>query len=292
MSHLTLTNPCVVEALADITTIYTDIDGTMLGDRSSLILGDDGAPNLDLMNALVRLHDAGIDVVPITGRGRTVLNEICRLCAFPRFSAELGAVDSPGMGLDVPISYHPGDMPYNQSCGLTPYQVIEQSGVIDNILHHFGDRIEKHPASAGREFSHIFMGRIDTQQVQPLLDEAGLELMMVDNGPIALTSPNLSVEKPWHVYHVLPRNCTKGAAVKRDMQRFNVARKQALAIGDACGDLTMGDQAGIFVLVGNGAQNPAVYHQATQSIEQLVVTQGARCAGWVEMANALLQARS
>lgn len=288
MAPLMLNHPDVTAALAQVTTVYTDIDGTMLGEGASLILGDDGRPNMALCQAIVNLYAAGIDVVPITGRGRVVLGEVCRLCAFPRFSAELGAVDSPGMGFGVPISYHPGDMPYDQSCGLTPYQVIEQSGVIERLIEEFGDYLDRHPASKGRELSHIFMGRINPRQVQPVLDEVGLELTMVDNGPIKLTAGHLKGEGPLHIYHVLPRNCTKGAAVARDMERHGIGSHQALAIGDACGDLSMGQAVDTFVLVANGANNPCVLDEAKVKTKRLVVTQGARCAGWVEMANALL----
>lgn len=84
MSHNTL--PTVAELsgemrerLAKVKYVFTDLDATMLAPGSCVLRDNDGNPSTKLVEAVVALARAGIQVVPTSGRNRTMIHEDARV---------------------------------------------------------------------------------------------------------------------------------------------------------------------------------------------------------------------
>ena len=133
MSHNTL--PTVAELsgemrerLAKVKYVFTDLDATMLAPGSCALRDNDGNPSPKLVEAVVALARAGIQVVPTSGRNRTMIHEDARVLGLNSYIGEMGGL----VMYDLKANdweYLTGDMPYDPACGLTPHQVIEQTGV-------------------------------------------------------------------------------------------------------------------------------------------------------------------
>ena len=138
MSHNTL--PTVAELsgemrerLAKVKYVFTDLDATMLAPGSCVLRDNDGNPSTKLVEAVVALTRAGIQVVPTSGRNRTMIHEDARVLGLNSYIGEMGGL----VMYDLKANdweYLTGDMPYDPACGLTPHQVIEQTGVCEKIL--------------------------------------------------------------------------------------------------------------------------------------------------------------
>ncbi|MBA2529358.1 MAG: HAD hydrolase family protein, partial [Euzebyales bacterium] len=68
-----------LRALPPARVVYTDLDGTLLGPGGSLLTGPDGRPSARAATALVRAAEAGLTVVPVSGRRRQQLVNDARL---------------------------------------------------------------------------------------------------------------------------------------------------------------------------------------------------------------------
>jgi len=78
--------------LANRRVLYVDVDGTLVGPGGDLFW--DGSTTL--AEALLAARAADLSVVPVTGRGRVQVRELCRLLGFPRGIGELGCVHLEG----------------------------------------------------------------------------------------------------------------------------------------------------------------------------------------------------
>ena len=133
MSHNTL--PTVAELsgemrerLAKVKYVFTDLDATMLAPGSCVLRDNDGNPSTKLVEAVVALARAGIQVVPTSGRNRTMIHEDARVLGLNSYIGEMGGL----VMYDLKANdweYLTGDMPYDSSCGLTPHQVIESDEI-------------------------------------------------------------------------------------------------------------------------------------------------------------------
>ena len=66
------------ERLAKVKYVFTDLDATMLAPGSCVLRDNDGNPSTKLVEAVVALARAGIQVVPTSGRNRTMIHEDAR----------------------------------------------------------------------------------------------------------------------------------------------------------------------------------------------------------------------
>ena len=124
MSHNTL--PTVAELsgemrerLAKVKYVFTDLDATMLAPGSCVLRDNDGNPSTKLVEAVVALARAGIQVVPTSGRNRTMIHEDARVLGLNSYIGEMGGL----VMYDLKANdweYLTGDMPYDPACGLRP----------------------------------------------------------------------------------------------------------------------------------------------------------------------------
>ena len=202
MSHNTL--PTVAELsgemrerLAKVKYVFTDLDATMLAPGSCVLRDNDGNPSTKLVEAVVALARAGIQVIPTSGRNRTMIHEDARVLGLNSYIGEMGGL----VMYDLKANdweYLTGDMPYDPACGLTPHQVIEQTGVCEKILARWPHKIEYHnDMSTGYKYREVTIGMrgdIPDDEAQAILDEAGCGLVWACNGHLTHLSKPTTLE--------------------------------------------------------------------------------------------------
>ncbi len=62
--------------------VFTDLDATMLAPGSCALAGNDGTPSTTLVEAIVALKRAGIEIIPCSGRARVMMHEDSRILGF------------------------------------------------------------------------------------------------------------------------------------------------------------------------------------------------------------------
>jgi HAD superfamily hydrolase (TIGR01484 family) len=234
--------------------VYTDLDGTMVGPRGSFwhTAGRDltAAP----ATALLELHRAGVALALVSGRTLEQVVEAGRIFAADGAIAELGAVVSWNGGRDRHLLT--GELPARYA-GRTPMDVFAETRVVEDLLARHPGRLEWHaPWHATHEADALLRGRVDPRAVDAELAERGYEwLTLNDNGAIRTTSSMTLAPDPAppHVYHLMPRGISKGAAIAWDLRRRGIDPADAVAIGDSVSDLDMAPAVGRLWITANGA---------------------------------------
>lgn len=216
--------------------VYTDLDGTLLGRGASLLRDGEGAFSLLGARALEACFRAQVEVVPVSGRTREMLQEDCRMLGLTSYVYELGG----GMvvdGEDTPLA---GDDAYGR---------IERSGAPGKLLERYPGRLEYHaPWHEGRRVTHLLRGLVDLGEANSLLPG---DLQLVDNGAISPKPSLPGLPEAPHAYHLLPRGVSKGAGVAAHMRARGYAREECIAVGDSPEDVGMAEHVARFFLVAN-----------------------------------------
>ncbi len=245
--------------------VYSDLDGTMVGPRGCFFRAADRAVTLEPARALAGLLAGGHTLVLVSGRTRAQLQEAAMIFGADGFVAELGAL----VGWDFARSVE------SLSAGepATP-------ALVADLLADFEGRLELYaPWHLGHEVDVMLRGSVPDDEIKKWLQRKGLDhLELRDNGVLPVRAGNgLSVTGPIRVYHLLPADVSKGAAVAWDLTRRGLGRDDAVAVGDSASDLTMAPAVGRFFLVANGAA-----HLPTELPANVTVTGGEFGAGWAE----------
>lgn len=289
------TCPEAQEKLKDIEIIYTDLDGTMLAPGGRVFVNHEGQPSGALGEAIYALKKVGVEIVVVTGRNRHSLSEIIRLLDLSGFMGEIGTVVQYGIGPKAHYYYETGQMEFDPQSNKTPYKMIEKSGIVQRIIEQYPGLLEYHtPWCEGREVTHMLRGRISTEEIQALLDKSALPLVITDNGRInpPSESTGLDLSKDIHVYHIMPKGTSKADAVTADIARRGIDKSKTAAIGDALTDVHMGRAAGVFCTVQNGLKSAQVVNEICSHDDKVIATVKPTVDGWVEFAQAVLQAKS
>ncbi|MHB9004101.1 MAG: HAD family hydrolase [Coriobacteriia bacterium] len=272
--------------------VYTDLDGTLFARGGSVLADAQGTPSARVAEAIVSLAHARLEVVPVSGRDRSQLFELCRLLGWNAYVAEAGGVLVHGLGPEEEIRYNNGSWDASLLAdGRTPYRVIAESGAAQALYREFPGRCEPFSAhEVERESSLIVRGCLDRAAAQSVLDEIEPPMDILDNG-VVRTSDSLRCEGAAHVYHIVPSGVSKRQAVELDLQWRGLSAADALAIGDAATDIQMAGAVGLMALVDNAFDTPEV----PADIERLrpdnvVRLHGARGDGWAEFADAWVAA--
>ncbi len=216
--------------------VYTDLDGTLLGRGASLLRDGEGGFSLLGARALEACFRADVEVVPVSGRTRSMLHEDCRLLGLNSYVYELGG----GMsidGEDTPLA------------GEGTYERIAEFGAPQRLIERFAGRLEYHePWHVGRSVTHLLRGLVDLDEANALLPD---DLQLVDNGAISPKRSLEGLEGPPHAYHLLPRGISKAAGVAAHMRARGYMPEECIAVGDSREDLGMADHVARFFLVAN-----------------------------------------
>jgi phosphoglycolate phosphatase len=258
--------------------VYTDLDNTMLGKGASILRDAEGEFSLLAIRALEACHRAGVEVVIKSGRRKAQVYEDARLIGQPAYIYEMGCglVDGPEE-VFLTSEFDPGE-------GRTVYEQVEASGAPALLLDAFADRLEYHdPWHEDRQFSHLFRGEVNLQEVDALLARHGHEhVRLVDNGITGRRSPDLNVGTA-HTYHLIPRAAGKANAVAAHMRRRGFAPQECVAVGDSRGDLEVADVVGRFYLVANAVErDPEIMGSFGGDRSRVVVTEEPMSSGFYE----------
>ena len=261
--------------------VYTDLDGTMLGQGASLLRDAEGNFSTLAIRALEACHRAGVEVVIKSGRRKAQVYEDARLIGQPAYIYEMGCglVDGPE---EVFLT---GDLQPREDA--TVYQQIERSGAPRLLLDTYPGRIEYHsPWHTDRFFSHLFRGNLDLEEVHALLAENGHgDVRLVDNGITGRRSEALTpdvIPALLHTYHLIPRVAGKANAVGAHMRRRGFRPEETVAIGDSRGDLEVASVVGRFYLVANALTKDPDVREAIPAGADVVVTEEPMTAGFYE----------
>lgn len=282
--------PAVHATLAKARVLFTDLDGTMLGLRASLVSDSAGAPTLETVTAIVELNRAGLPVVVTSGRNASQLRELTRLLDWPDFIGELGCVRSYDRG--ARLAYDTGDWPKDAlSAGETPYRAIERMGAVDLLMREFPGRIEyHHPWHLDREVTHVLRGNVSIEAAQATLDTLPLPVTIIDNGIIRPREHTLVGVDEIHAIHLVPTGVSKERSVAAYLAERGIERDEALAIGDSAADIGMADAVGTMFVVANGLDDAMLLARAGGR-ENVYATRGQRGSGWAALARAWMAAR-
>jgi len=213
--------------------LYVDVDGTLVSPGGDLFWDDSTA----LVDALLVARRAGLAVVPVTGRGRVQVRELCRLLGLPRGIAELGCIHLEGNE----ARYELGAFPF---VGETPVEAILNRGPLD-LVRATADLESHDPWNEGREATFILRGQADVSAVNKALSDHGFGWCeLVDNGVLA--------RRPGRrAYHLAPVGTGKVAGVAVDRRRHGIERSAAVYVGDSAADLACAPEVGDLWLVAN-----------------------------------------
>jgi hypothetical protein len=218
--------------------VYTDLDGTLLGQGASLFRTAEGDFTLLAARALEACHRAGVEVVIKSGRRRAQVMEDARLLGQTSYIFEVGT----GMVIDGELTFLTGDLQPQE--GKTIHAQVEESGAPALLLERLAGRLEPHsPWHVDREVSHLFRGSIGAAEANELLAAEGHgNLRLVDNGVI---------EDGRHAFHLIPAVSSKAAAVTAHMRARGYAPEECFGVGDSAEDLDVAEVVGRFFLVAN-----------------------------------------
>lgn len=285
------------DRLACVRYVFTDLDGTAFGPGSCVLKNAAGEPSADFVTTLLDLMRAGIEVIPCSGRNRSMLHEDTRLLGLNSYIGEMGGLLMLDRGANR-WEYFTADMAYDPACGLTPHEVIERTGVCERILSRYPGRLEYHnDMSTGykhREVTVGMRGEVPDEEVRALLAEAGLNLEWGDNGYLNYISAPTTLALPEGVsgraFNISPTGLNKCRGIERFCEVRGIAREETLSIGDAGSDYLMADATGTFVLVENGLKH-AEARPFLESHDNAFVAGGKTIDAWVGAMHCVLAAR-
>lgn len=246
--------------------VITDTDNTMVSHGQALA-STDGTPSVELAQTLVDLRRAGVSVIPCTGRNRAMIREDVRILGMPGWIGEMGGILCLHEGRESDWQYFTADMPYDPSCGVTPHDLIMQTGAVQRMLDRWYDCLELYNDNnigyQYREVTVALRGAVIEDEAQAMLDQSGLPLYLADNGFVSRISgqtilprnPDGTLEGV-HTYHITPRGLDKGSATKRYIELLGVDPAEVICCGDSPADCRMAPHCGTFLLMRNGIENP------------------------------------
>jgi hydroxymethylpyrimidine pyrophosphatase-like HAD family hydrolase len=245
--------------------LYVDVDGTLVGPGGDLLWDS----STRTVAALLRAREAGLDIVPVSGRGRVQVFELCRLLGLPRGIGELGCIHVEGHE----VRYELGDFPF---VGRTPVEAMHDEGAIAFVLQQGG--LEPHePWNVGREATYLLRGRAEPEVVNAALVAAGIGwCRLIDNGVLRRRAPGGGAVG---AYHLAPAATGKAVGVRIDRERHDIAVSETAYIGDSAADLECAREVAQCWLVANATIASDWPHRTT----------GAYGAGVAELIDLLLQ---
>ncbi len=282
------------EAFANLTTIYTDLDGTLLAPGGRLLTNADGTPSAKTCDAVAALRCAGVRLIVVTGRSRIQCNEFIRILDADAVIGEMGCTKQERNTGNLNIEYDTGDFEFDASRFSTPYEAIAKSGAVEALFDHYKGKLEyNYPRCLNRDVTHAMRGAIDPDEAADFLKSHGFNLEFEDNGMIFTPSKTALVDCPQiHGYHVVPAGTSKAKAVHDDMVERGLAPDECASIGDGHGDIRMGMHTGSFVMMVNGLkQERNVAASGALANPHKFVTGKICNDGWLEFANAVLRAK-
>ena len=266
--------------------VYTDLDGTLLGRRGSLLRDAEGDFSLRQARALEACHRAGAQVVIMSGRRESTVASDARLLGQTDYIYEAGC----GVVIDAERTLLTGSWTVGDD-GSTPAERMVAAGLPDLLFEHFEGRLEWHaPWHTGRELSLLMRGKVDVDEANDLLRRHGHDdLRFLDNGAIARRVEGVDARA--HAYHLVPGGASKGNGVAFHMRARGYDPATCIAIGDSIEDLEAAAFVGRFFVVANGPRFDPSLTDALARFPNATVTEGAMGDGFYEAVVSTLAGR-
>lgn len=286
-------SPELLEKLKNVDIVYTDLDGTLLGQGGTLLIDGEGNPSTNTAEAVVAANTAGLPIVPVTGRSCAQLTEITRMCGWTDYIAEAGAIRSYFDGKDREFIF---DVPeWNSTLkrklnNMTPLEVIREEGVVEKLMEAFPGCIEYHtPWDVHRDASEVLRGFLNRQAALELLDTIDLPLSLIDNGVINPRKHTLKEsDEPIRAYHLAPAGVSKRRAIALDLERRKIDPARAIMIGDAPSDMLCAEVVSASLLVENALRSPGI-DKRIDNIPNTAIVEGKAGDGWSRVINTILE---
>jgi hydroxymethylpyrimidine pyrophosphatase-like HAD family hydrolase len=255
--------------------VYTDLDGTLLGQGASLFTDHEGNFSMMPARGLEACARAGVEVVIMSGRRQVQVHEDARIIGQTSFIFEAGGAFS----IDRELTMMTGDFELDPD--KTVVEQISERGVPEFLFESFPGRLEFHePWHVDRTLSHLFRGHVETAEANRLLEEAGHgDLRLLDNGAISRKMPGIEVT---HAYHLVPKGVSKARAVAAHARARGYAIEETIAVGDSTEDLEVAPSVGRFFMVANGPERDAGVKAAIRRFPNVTVTEGRAGEGFYE----------
>jgi phosphoglycolate phosphatase len=256
--------------------VYVDLDGTLLGKGSSLFRDAEGRFSLAQARALEACERAGVEVVIMSGRREPQVHEAARLMGQSSYIYEAGCA----FAIDGETTLMTGEMVPDEEG--TIYEKIEARGIPKMLFERFEGRLEYHsPWHTGRVLSHLFRGKVDVEEANRVLAQAGCDdLRLLDNG--AIGREMTAIDGPTHAYHLVPKLVSKANAVAAHARVRVYDPADCIAVGDSVEDLEVAAAVGRFFVVANGPVRDPGLRAALPAWDNVTVTEGAMGDGFYE----------
>ena len=277
--------PCTVPAVP-LRSVYTDLDGTLLGYHGSLFRDADGDFSLKQTRALEACHRADVEVVIMSGRREAQVMADARLLGQTSYIYEAGC----GVFIDGERTLLTGEWVADDDG--TPAEKILAAGIPELLFQSFPGQLEWHrPWHQERQLSHLFRGKVDVAEANAILAEHGHgDLRFLDNG--AIVRGMEGIDGPAHAYHLVPGGASKAKAVAFHMRARGYAPNESIGIGDSLEDLDAADAVGRFFVVANGPERDPGLREAITGRANVTVTEGRNGDGVYEAVVSTLAART
>ncbi|MGQ0535717.1 MAG: hypothetical protein ACT4PT_06575 [Methanobacteriota archaeon] len=218
--------------------LYTDVDGTLT--RNGSVLEGDRGTTLAVVKALLSARRAGIDVVPVSGRTRLQLRELCVTLGLSDYVCELGSAVCHRLGAETHLTVR-------WTGRHLPAKTMMYGKVWRKLSSTYGDRIAYYaPWHLHREYSLPLRGRVPFGAARRLVERTDPRFTLVDNGRV--DEPDAG---DTHVYGIVLAGVSKRKGVEYDLDLRGLSAERAVAIGDSPEDASMGRVTGGYFLVGD-----------------------------------------
>ena len=184
--------------------VYTDLDGTLLGQGASLFRTAEGDFTLLAARALEACHRAGVEVVIKSGRRRAQVMEDARLIGQSSYIFEVGAA----MVLDGEATFLTGELQPRD--GESVHDQIAATGAPELLLREYHGRLDTTRPSTSAARSRTCSGGCGRARGERAAGARGHSaLRLVDNGEIGPGT---------HTFHLIPAVVSKARAVAAHMR--------------------------------------------------------------------------
>jgi Cof subfamily protein (haloacid dehalogenase superfamily) len=254
----------VTSSKPSIRLLATDIDGTLLNPQFQISEGD--------MAALRRAHDAGIEIVLVTGRRHTFALPIAKQLGFDLWLISSNGAVTRSLGGET---FHRDLMPAQtcrELCGamqefrgntVLTFDCEKKGALVLERLDEVGASIKRwleknmeyieivvpiENALVKDPVQAMFCGTMSRMsEALRALERAGLE------GKITTLRTEYP-ERDLSMIDVLNADCSKGHALERWAAHRGYRREQVMAVGDNHNDVEMLEFAGYPVIMGNACE--------------------------------------
>ena len=242
-----------------IRVIALDLDGTLLNSNKEL--------SADNLAALKSAADAGIEIVPTTGRFYGGMPEAVRVLPFVRYVISINGAEVRDLQTgeviyraEIPcdraveimaeLDKHP--VIYDCYQSNAAFMTVDMKARADDIVAspHYRQMIRDLRQGVPELKAFLLERGLGVQKIQLFTDRPELRLQLLENLPDMFGDLSVSSSLDQNV-EINQGHANKGEALLALAKHLGIQREQTLAFGDGLNDLSMLKEAGIGVAMAN-----------------------------------------